>query len=165
MRDAPDGKEHPLDALVCATGFQAAEAVSPFEIRGRGGRDLNEEWKGGAEAYLGTTVAGFPNLFLLIGPNTGLGHNSMVFMIESQVAYVLDAIRTMHERRLRHVEVRPRRADALQRHAQGAPREDRLEHRRMQGLVHDARRQEHDDLAGLHLRVPPPHAPLRSRAL
>jgi cation diffusion facilitator CzcD-associated flavoprotein CzcO len=100
------GKEHPLDALVCATGFQAAEAVSPFEIRGRGGRDLNEEWKGGAEAYLGTTVAGFPNLFLLTGPNTGLGHNSMVFIIESQIAYIFDAIRTMDERRLRYVEVR-----------------------------------------------------------
>ncbi len=102
-----DGAEHPLDALVCATGFQAAEAVSPFEIRGRGGRDLNEVWKDGAEAYLGTTVAGFPNLFLLVGPNTGLGHNSMVFIIESQIAYVLDAVRTMKKEHLERVEVRP----------------------------------------------------------
>ena len=62
--------------------------MAPFEVRGRGGRELNEAWRDGAEAYLGTTVAGFPNLFLLVGPNTGLGHNSMVFMIESQVAYV-----------------------------------------------------------------------------
>jgi cation diffusion facilitator CzcD-associated flavoprotein CzcO len=102
-----DGKEHRLDALVCATGFQAAEAVAPFEIRGRGGRDLAEEWKNGAEAYLGTTVAGFPNLFLLVGPNTGLGHNSMIFMIESQVEYVLDAIRTIDRRHLKYVDVRP----------------------------------------------------------
>ncbi len=101
-----DGNEHPLDALICATGFQAAEAVAPFEIRGRGGRELNEEWKNGAEAYLGTTVTGFPNLFLLVGPNTGLGHNSMVFIIESQVAYVLDAIRTMKAKRLQSVDVK-----------------------------------------------------------
>ena len=102
-----DGKEHPLDAIVCATGFQAAEAAAPFEIRGRGGRELNDEWKNGAEAYLGTTVTGFPNLFVLVGPNTGLGHNSMVFIIESQVAYVLDALKTMRTRRLQSVEVKP----------------------------------------------------------
>ncbi|MGO8992444.1 MAG: flavin-containing monooxygenase [Polyangiaceae bacterium] len=101
-----DGKEHPLDALICATGFQAAEAVAPFEIRGTAGRELNEEWKDGAEAYLGTTVAGFPNLFLLVGPNTGLGHNSMVFIIESQIQYVLDAIRTMRDKKLKSVDVR-----------------------------------------------------------
>jgi cation diffusion facilitator CzcD-associated flavoprotein CzcO len=102
-----DGKEHPLDALVCATGFQAAEAVAPFEIRGRGGRALNDEWKSGAEAYLGTTVSGFPNLFMLVGPNTGLGHNSMVFIIESQVEYVLGAIRAMKEKTLQSVDVKP----------------------------------------------------------
>ena len=102
-----DGREHPLDALVCATGFQAAEAVAPFEIRGRGGRELNAEWKAGAEAYLGTTVAGFPNLFLLVGPNTGLGHNSMVFIIESQVEYVLDAVRTMKAKKVQYVDVKP----------------------------------------------------------
>jgi cation diffusion facilitator CzcD-associated flavoprotein CzcO len=96
-----------LDALVLATGFQAAEAVSPFETRGRGGRDLNEAWRRGPEAYLGTTVSGFPNLFLLMGPNTGLGHNSMVFIIESQIQYALDCIRTMRSRGLRFVDVLP----------------------------------------------------------
>ena len=101
-----DGKEHALDALVCATGFQAAESAAPFEIRGRGGRELNEVWKDGAEAYLGTTVSGFPNLFLIVGPNTGLGHNSMVYIIESQIAYVLDAIRTMKKERLATMDVR-----------------------------------------------------------
>ena len=55
-------------------------------------------WDGSPEAYLGTTVAGFPNLFLLVGPNTGLGHNSIVFMIESQINYVVDALRTMRRR-------------------------------------------------------------------
>src|SRR5262249_51243092 len=83
-----DGKERALDALVYATGFQAAEAVAPYAITGRGGRDLNEAWRDGAEAFLGTTISGFPNLFLIVGPNTGLGHSSMVFMIESQITYI-----------------------------------------------------------------------------
>jgi cation diffusion facilitator CzcD-associated flavoprotein CzcO len=101
-----DGVEHELDALVFATGFQAAEAVAPYAIRGRGGRDLNEAWRDGAEAYLGTTVSGFPNFFMIVGPNTGLGHSSMVFMIESQVAYILSCLRTMAKDRLRLVDVR-----------------------------------------------------------
>ncbi len=102
-----DGRERPLDALVLATGFEAAEQVSPFEVRGRGGRDLDTVWRDGAEAYLGTTVSGFPNLFLLIGPNTGLGHTSMVFIIESQIAYILDAVKRMRARGLELVDVRP----------------------------------------------------------
>jgi cation diffusion facilitator CzcD-associated flavoprotein CzcO len=102
-----DGQERPLDALVLATGFQAAEAAAPFHITGRGGRDLNEAWRPGAEAYLGTTVAGFPNMFLIVGPNTGLGHNSMVFMIESQVQYVMSCVEMMRARRLKQVDVRP----------------------------------------------------------
>ncbi|HEX4354632.1 MAG TPA: NAD(P)/FAD-dependent oxidoreductase, partial [Polyangiales bacterium] len=101
-----DGTEHVVDAIVYATGFQAAESVSPFEIRGRDGRDLNQEWRDGAEAYLGVTINGFPNLFMLTGPNTGLGHNSMVYMIESQLQYVMDGLRQMRERQLRWVDVK-----------------------------------------------------------
>ncbi len=107
------GKERSVDALVLATGFHAADQVAPFDVRGRGGRVLDEVWKAGAEGYLGTTVSGFPNLFLMVGPNTGLGHSSMVFMIESQVAYALDAIKTMRARRLKLVDVR---ADAQARY-------------------------------------------------
>src|SRR5262249_53619414 len=73
-------REHALDAIVLATGFEAAEQMAPFEVRGRAGRDLNDVWKDGAEAYLGTAISGFPNLFLLVGPNTGLGHSSMILM-------------------------------------------------------------------------------------
>jgi cation diffusion facilitator CzcD-associated flavoprotein CzcO len=102
-----DGIERSVDAIVLATGFEAAEQVAPFEIRGRGGRELNEVWTDGAEAYLGTSVSGFPNLFMLVGPNTGLGHSSMILMIESQVAYVLDAVKRMRARGLASVEVRP----------------------------------------------------------
>ena len=93
-----DGVEHEFDAIVFATGFQAADAVAPFELRGRNGLDLNEAWRDGAEAYKGTAVAGFPNFFLLVGPNTGLGHNSMVFMIESQLQYVLDGLKQLRAR-------------------------------------------------------------------
>jgi cation diffusion facilitator CzcD-associated flavoprotein CzcO len=108
-----DGKHHPLDMLVLATGFQAAEAMAPFPIRGRNGLELNNVWRHGARAYLGTTVPGFPNLFLIVGPNTGLGHNSMVFMIESQVRYVMDARARMDGARLAAVDTKPEVADAF----------------------------------------------------
>ena len=102
-----DGTEHAVDAIVLATGFEAAEAVAPFEVRGRGGRDLSATWQEGAEAYLGTAVSGFPNLFFVVGPNTGLGHSSMVLMIESQVRYIVSAIRATRERGAKIVDVRP----------------------------------------------------------
>ena len=76
-------------------------------IVGCDGEDLLDAWRDGAQAYLGTTVAGFPNLFLIVGPNTGLGHSSMVFMIESQVTYILDALRNMKAREVHAVDVRP----------------------------------------------------------
>lgn len=87
-----DGALHRLDALVLATGFEAAETKAPRGIRGSGGIALDDAWAHGAQALLGTTVPGFPNLFFVVGPNTGLGHNSMVLMIESQIRYVLDAL-------------------------------------------------------------------------
>ena len=102
-----DGTERPVDVIVYATGFVAAEAIPPFPIRGRDGRTLGDRWTRGGEAYLGTTVSGFPNLFLMIGPNLGLGHNSMIFMMESQFRYVLGAISALRDRRLRFVDVRP----------------------------------------------------------
>ncbi|MDI1450738.1 NAD(P)/FAD-dependent oxidoreductase [Polyangium sp. 6x1] len=102
-----DGARRVVDTLILATGFQAAEAVAPFEIRGRAGRDLNDAWRDGPEAYLGTTIAGFPNFFLIVGPNVGLGHSSMVFMIESQAAYVMSCIEAMRARRWKFVDVRP----------------------------------------------------------
>jgi cation diffusion facilitator CzcD-associated flavoprotein CzcO len=102
-----DGREHPLDVLVAATGFQVADAGAPFEVIGRDGADLNRVWAGGAQAYLGTTVAGFPNLFMMTGPNTGLGHNSMVYVIESQVRFVLAALEALERRGASAFEVRP----------------------------------------------------------
>jgi len=75
-------------------------------IIGSGGRDLREEWRHGAHAYLGVTVSGFPNLFMLYGPNTNLGHNSILVMIEAQVDYIIDAIGRMDARGLRRLEVK-----------------------------------------------------------
>ena len=104
-----DGRRHACDAIVLATGFQAAEAGTPFPIVGRDDQTLNAVWAGGsrAQAYLGTTVSGFPGLFLMTGPNTALGHNSMVYMIEAQTRYVLDAIATHADRPDRVADVDP----------------------------------------------------------
>ncbi|HET6209933.1 MAG TPA: NAD(P)/FAD-dependent oxidoreductase, partial [Jatrophihabitans sp.] len=103
-----DGIEHRVDALVVATGFQATEPPIARLVSGVGGRTLGDAWaEHGIQAYKGTAVAGFPNLFFLIGPNTGLGHSSMIYMIESQLAYLVDAWRTMRRHRLSAVEVLP----------------------------------------------------------
>jgi cation diffusion facilitator CzcD-associated flavoprotein CzcO len=120
-----DGTERKSDVIVLATGFAAAEPSAPFDVRGRDGRRLADVWRDGAEAYLGTSVAGFPNFFLIVGPNTGLGHSSMIFMIESQAQYLLDLIRTMRAQDLKAVEVR---ADAQVRY------NSRL-HRRLENTV------------------------------
>ena len=107
-----DGRTIDLDAIVLSTGFQAADAAAPFAVRGRDGQLLDDAWKDGAEAYLGTTVAGFPNMFLIVGPNTGLGHNSMVHIIESQIAYIAKALDTMFAKNLSRLEVLPERQKA-----------------------------------------------------
>ncbi len=103
-----DGTEHPCDVIVFGTGFHAAEDVAPFPVRGLDGRSLNDAWRAeGAEAYKGSTVHGFPSFFMIPGPNTGLGHSSMVFMIETQIAHVMKAIRHMRREKLRYLDVRP----------------------------------------------------------
>ncbi len=102
-----DGREHTVDTIILATGFHVTDMPAARYVRGRDGLVLADAWRDGPRAYLGTTVVGFPNLFLLIGPNTGLGHSSMVFMIESQIAYILDCLRIMNRRRVQAVEVRP----------------------------------------------------------
>jgi cation diffusion facilitator CzcD-associated flavoprotein CzcO len=102
-----DGRDHEIDTIICGTGFHVTDAQLPQHVRGRNGRTLADHWHNGSSAYFGTTIAGFPNLFLLIGPNTGLGHNSMVFMIESQITYILDCLRTMDRQSLQAVNVLP----------------------------------------------------------
>jgi cation diffusion facilitator CzcD-associated flavoprotein CzcO len=103
---AADGTEYEVDAIIFGTGFEALDPLGEIEIVGRDGADLGQVWRErGLEAYLGTAVAGFPNLFILVGPNTGLGHSSMVYMIESQVHYVHEAIKAMRAREAAYVDV------------------------------------------------------------
>jgi cation diffusion facilitator CzcD-associated flavoprotein CzcO len=90
---AADGSEHEVDTIIFGTGFHVTDIPVADRITGPGGVTLKDRWAEGMRAYKGTAVSGFPNLFLLVGPNTGLGHSSQVFMIESQIAYVLDAVR------------------------------------------------------------------------
>lgn len=90
-----NGTEYPVDAIIFGTGFHVTDAFDHLSIVGRGGRKLQDTWSEGMEAHKGITVSGFPNLFFLLGPNTGLGHNSVVFMIESQINYVLSLLRPM----------------------------------------------------------------------
>jgi cation diffusion facilitator CzcD-associated flavoprotein CzcO len=93
-----DGTEREVDAIILGTGFDTRAMASSIAIRGRDGRLLEEEWRrDGIQAHRGTMVAGFPNLFFLLGPNTGLGHNSVVFMIECQIRLALDAMRRARE--------------------------------------------------------------------
>jgi cation diffusion facilitator CzcD-associated flavoprotein CzcO len=102
-----DGVEHPADTIVWGTGFQATDFLTPMTVIGAGGRTLREVWRDGAEAYLGISVAGFPNFFLLYGPNTNLGHNSIIYMLESQIRYVLRAVRLLARGDARTIDVRP----------------------------------------------------------
>jgi cation diffusion facilitator CzcD-associated flavoprotein CzcO len=101
-----EGTTHPVDTIIWGTGFRATDFLTPMSVTGPAGRDLREAWADGAEAYLGITVAGFPNLFLLYGPNTNLGHNSIVYMLESQISYVVQAVRRLADG-ARTVSVRP----------------------------------------------------------
>lgn len=94
---AGDGSRHEIDVLVMATGFDTTHFLSPMKVEGLDGRALEEAWHEGAEAYLGLTVAGFPNFFMMYGPNTNLGHNSIIFMIECQARYILSCVRRLSD--------------------------------------------------------------------
>src|SRR2546423_10917497 len=110
-----DGRcvEHEVDTIIFGTGFSVGAGVGhSVPITGRDGVPLAGQDGRSAEAFLGTTFAGFPNLFVLVGPNTGLGHSSMVFMIESQLNYVLDALRPLDEHGAVALDTRRDRQDA-----------------------------------------------------
>jgi hypothetical protein len=105
-----DGQERPVDCIVLGTGFVVDPRIymQDFPIRGLPGHELAQDWRDGAEAYYGLAVAGYPNLHQLIGPNTALGHNSVIFMIEAQVHYVLECMRLLRERGADWLDVQPR---------------------------------------------------------
>jgi cation diffusion facilitator CzcD-associated flavoprotein CzcO len=101
-----DGRLHEVDTIVLATGFKVTDISLAHRIRDANGVSMAEHWQGSPQAYLGTSVAGYPNFFFVTGPNTGLGHNSLLFMIEAQLSYVLDALRQMRARGVTRIEVR-----------------------------------------------------------
>ena len=101
-----DGVRHRLDVLVFGTGFAVTASFDRFAVTGRGGRTLREAWREGAGAFQGISVSGFPNFFLLLGPNTGLGHNSVLTMVEAQVSHVLDCLIILRDGDARSLEVK-----------------------------------------------------------
>jgi cation diffusion facilitator CzcD-associated flavoprotein CzcO len=103
-----DGVEHDLDVVILATGFRVTDNTFAQRLHGRDGRSLRATWDdAGMRGYNGTTFSGFPNLFMLAGPNTGIGHTSLVYMIEAQLPYVVEAIELMSRRGIRALDVRP----------------------------------------------------------
>jgi cation diffusion facilitator CzcD-associated flavoprotein CzcO len=102
-----DGVRHPCDVLIFATGFDTTSFLAPMKIEGLAGRSLETEWRDGAEAYYGLSVAGFPNFFMMYGPNTNLGHNSIVFMLECQANYIVRCLKQMQRKDLLYLDVRP----------------------------------------------------------
>jgi len=101
-----DGVEHRVDTVIYGTGFKAADYLASIEVYGSGGRHLRDEWSGGAEAYLGTLIAGYPNLFTLYGPNTN-GVNSILYIHEAQTTFIRHILDVMGERGARSIEVTP----------------------------------------------------------
>jgi cation diffusion facilitator CzcD-associated flavoprotein CzcO len=106
---AADGSERDVDTIIFGTGFASNDFLAPMSITAHGGREIHEVWseRGGADAYKGISVAGFPNLFMLYGPNTNLGHNSIIYMLESQTDYVIEAIRHAGSHGAKWLDVRP----------------------------------------------------------
>ncbi|MFV2177021.1 flavin-containing monooxygenase [Actinomadura sp. LOL_016] len=105
-----DGREYEVDCIVYGTGFKVTDALTELRVTGRGGVKLQELWADGIEAHRGTTIPGLPNFFMLLGPNTGLGHNSVVFMIEVQIQHVLSCLRLVQESGADAIEPRPEAA-------------------------------------------------------
>jgi cation diffusion facilitator CzcD-associated flavoprotein CzcO len=103
-----DGATRAADVIIYGTGFRVIDSAMELNVTGRGGVKLADAWSAGVEAYRGITVAGFPNFFMLLGPNTGLGHTSVVFMIETQVQHVMSCLRTLSREKASTIEVQER---------------------------------------------------------
>jgi cyclohexanone monooxygenase len=101
-----DGTELDVDVVLCATGYAAADYLGQIEVIGERGTTLRETWSDGAHAYLGMAVPGFPNFFMLYGPNTNVGSNSVIFMLEAQAQYIVRVLKYMRRKRTSYVAVR-----------------------------------------------------------
>ncbi|TXI61123.1 flavin-containing monooxygenase [Mycolicibacterium mageritense] len=102
-----DGRELDVDVVVCATGYAAADYLGEIDVVGEHGISLRDTWNDGAYAYLGMTVPGFPNFFMLYGPNTNVGSNSVIFILEAQARYIVRALKYLRRRKKSYVAVRP----------------------------------------------------------
>jgi cyclohexanone monooxygenase len=102
-----DSTELDVDVVLCATGYAAADYLGQIDVVGEGGVTLRETWSDGAYAYLGMAVPDFPNFFMLYGPNTNVGSNSVIFMLEAQARYIVRALSYMRRRRRSYVAARP----------------------------------------------------------
>jgi cyclohexanone monooxygenase len=102
-----DGRELDVDVVVCATGYAATDYLGQVDVVGERAASLRDTWRDGAFAYLGMTVPGFPNFFMLYGPNTNVGSNSVIFMLEAQAHYIVQALKYMRRKRKRYVALRP----------------------------------------------------------
>jgi cation diffusion facilitator CzcD-associated flavoprotein CzcO len=102
-----DGQRLEVDALVLATGFKVPVSGAPMPVRGLAGRDLNDDWAAGSEAYKGMTVSGYPNLLYIMGPNTGPGNTSVIFYIESQIHYILQYLSALRAAPNEYINVKP----------------------------------------------------------
>jgi len=123
-----DGVERPADTLILGTGFGITEMPIAARVRGRDGRTLDEVWQGSPTGYLGTVISGFPNFFMVLGPNVGNGHTSATVLIEMQVQFALDTLRALERQRIASADVRPHVQDAFNEEVQ----------RRLQGTVWNA---------------------------
>lgn len=117
-----DGVEREVDCIILGTGFVVDPRLymKDFPLTGRQGHTLAADWQRAPEAYLGTLVAGYPNMFQLVGPSTALGHNSIIFMIEAQVNYILDCLATLDAKGADYVDVKPAVQKAFNQRVQGA---------------------------------------------
>ena len=114
-----DGNEIEADLIVYGTGFRSTEFLAPMQVVGRGGASLEEQWqRNGSEAYLGIVVPGFPNFFTLYGPGSNLGHNSIIFMFECQIRYILASIDLVTRTNSRSIEVTTAACEEFNRHLQ-----------------------------------------------
>ena len=159
-----DGVEREVDAIIFGTGFEVTDIPAARFITGRGGLGLDDVWHGSPNALNGATIPGFPNLFMLLGPNTGLGHSSMVYMIESQIAYVMSALDAMDARGAATVEVR---AEAVKTYNERIDRQldGTVWNTGCASLVHGRHGPQRDAVARLDVRVPAPAGALRRRVL
>ena len=123
-----DGIERPADTLILGTGFTITELPIAARVRGRDGRSLDDVWDGSPTGYLGNVVSGFPNLFIVLGPNVGNGHTSATVLIEMQTQFAIDALRRMERDGIASADVRPEVQDAFNAEVQ----------RRVQGTVWNA---------------------------